>query len=107
MPDMRKEQRAANRPPREYEFVGTHPGLINGEFYTIRQIAIIAGVHNKTMHSRMRGKTIITDKTMSGLKHDKGSSERVSGEKFSRFDSLCEKVSDQFLRKLHTDWGEA
>ena len=104
---MRKEPRAANRPPRTYQFLGTHPRLINGEFYTIRQISIIAGVHNKTMHSRMRGKTIITDKTMNGLKHDKSKGEKIAAEHLSKFESLCERVSDKFLRKLHTDWGEA
>jgi hypothetical protein len=58
------------RNKRKFKFAGSHPKLVTGNFYTLREISDISGVNNKTIHSRMYGRDLITDRTITAREYN-------------------------------------
>jgi len=62
MPNRCYEPRSAGKVPVKYVFEGNHEKLVTGATYTLKEISLIIGVNDKTMHSRMKQKCVLTDK---------------------------------------------
>jgi hypothetical protein len=98
MPNRTYEPRSAGKKPILYTFEGTHQKLITGESYTLKEVSLIIGVNDKTMHSRMRNKCVITDKEV------RPTQEPLAGWNFSRpgvynrLETADMQLSDKWLR---------
>ena len=100
MSDRRLEPRSAGKQPREFVFTGHHERLVTGATYTLGQVSIIIGVNNKTMHSRMRGKTELTNKEVQPTNDIYGLSNRAGrSDLHNRLEDVSMKKSDAWLRR--------
>ena len=98
MPKRSREPRGAGKVPVLYPFHGTHPMLITGETYTLKEVSIIIGVNDKTMHSRMKGKFILTDKEVRPKQEMFGGNNSGREGLYDRLEKPEMKLSDKWLR---------
>ena len=88
--------RRAGKPPIQYVFTGNHERLVTGATYTIPEMAIIVGINDKTMHSRMRGKCEFTNKEVRP-KNSEGPNFKRLG-LYDRLETKDMKLSDKWMR---------
>tara|TARA_R110000787_G_scaffold241878_1_gene348039 strand:- start:1106 stop:1405 length:300 start_codon:yes stop_codon:yes gene_type:complete len=88
--------RRAGKPPIQYVFTGNHERLVTGATYTIPEMAIIVGINDKTMHSRMRGKCEFTNKEVRP-KNSEGPNFKRPG-LYERLETKDMKLSDKWMR---------
>lgn len=98
MPDKRLEPRAAGKNPKHYRFVGHHERLVTDALYTLTQVALIVGVNSKTMHSRMRGKTEITNREVRETQDAFGGNNKGQEGLYDRLENQSMKKSGKWLR---------
>jgi len=98
MPDNRLEPRLAGKTPTKYKFVGEHPDLITGNFYTISEISKVVNIKNGSMHSRMMGKTEITNKELRKVETKYREKKRSNGNLTSNLETISMKQSAKWLR---------
>ena len=98
VPDKRYDPRSAGKQPRKYKFVGEHPELETGAFYTLREISNLTGVNNKTMHSRMVGKGEVASKQVRETMDPFGGRSKPREAAYDRLNNEELKVSDKWLR---------
>lgn len=96
MPESDYRKRRAGKPPIQYVFSGKHDRLITGASYTIPEMAIIVGINDKTMHSRMRGKSEFTDKEVRPKNSDGPNFKRPAI--YDRLETKEMKFSDKWIR---------
>jgi hypothetical protein len=84
--------------PVKYLYSGSNPALVNGEKYTIREYSNVAGISDKTMHSRIRSKDckIITDYDLRVARQNPPPSRKPNA---SRLESYADQVSQKWLAR--------
>tara|TARA_R110000772_G_scaffold220987_1_gene331408 strand:+ start:4208 stop:4513 length:306 start_codon:yes stop_codon:yes gene_type:complete len=98
MPNRCYEPRSAGKVPVQYVFEGNHEKLVTGATYTLKEISIIIGVNDKTMHSRMKGKFILTDKEVRPKQDMFGGNNPARPGLYDRLEKPDMKLSDKWLR---------
>ena len=98
MPDKRYEPRSAGKNPKHYRFTGHHEKLVTGALYTLREISMIIGVNDKTMHSRMAGKTEVTTKEVRETQDAFGGNNKGREGLYDRLETSSMKQSAKWLR---------
>lgn len=98
MPDKRLDPRAAGKNPKHYRFVGHHERLVTDALYTLSQVALIVGVNSKTMHSRMRGKTEISNREIRETQDPFGGNNKGREGLYDRLETVAMKESGKWLR---------
>lgn len=98
MPDKRLEPRSSGKHPRKYKFIGTHDNLVTGKLYTLREISILTGIKNKTMHSRMVGRAEVDDRQVREVDDAFGGIGKSKASLYDRLETSTMKLSDKFLR---------
>ena len=96
MPNRTYEPRRAGKSPVQYVFSGDHERLVTGASYTIPEMAIIVGINDKTMHSRMKGKSEFTDKEVRPKNSDGPNFKRPAI--YNRLETKEMKISDKWMR---------
>tara|TARA_R110000796_G_scaffold7861_5_gene26517 strand:- start:671 stop:976 length:306 start_codon:yes stop_codon:yes gene_type:complete len=90
--------RKAGKSPIQYLFTGKHDRLVTGATYTITEMAIIVGINDKTMHSRMKGKCEFTDKEVRAKQDMFGGNNPARTGLYDRLETTDMKLSDKWLR---------
>jgi|TARA_R110000744_G_scaffold244299_1_gene361193 hypothetical protein len=98
MPNRNYEPRSAGKNPVLYIFEGTHEKLVTGEKYTLKQISLIIGVNDKTMHSRMKQKCVLTDKEVRPTTEPSGGWNFSRTGEYNRLETTDMQLSDKWLR---------
>ena len=98
MPNRCYEPRSAGKVPIQYIFEGSHERLVTGATYTLKEISLIIGVNDKTMHSRMKGKFILTDKDVRPKQEMFGGNNSGREGLYDRLEKPDMKLSDKWLR---------
>ena len=96
MPESSYRNRRSGKAPIQYLFTGTHDRLVTGATYTIPEMAIIVGINDKTMHSRMRGKCEFTNKEVRPKNSERPNFKRPG--LYDRLETKDMKLSDKWLR---------
>ena len=83
------------------EYRGTHPDLVNGESYTYREFAKVAGVSYRTFVSRAHNKRYISDKELVPLNTHKIPKQWKNKPDLtiSRMETYIDQLSQNWLRK--------
>ena len=98
MPDNRLEPRTAGKNPKHYRFGGHHERLVTDALYTLSQVALIVGLNSKTMHSRMRGKTEISNREIRETQDPFGGNNKGREGLYDRLETVAMKESGKWLR---------
>ena len=90
--------------PNKYKFVGDHPKLTTGASYSLPEVGRIIDINPKTMHSRMRGKTEITNAQLGPVQTkfrngDQPDHWQIGGHVADRLENQVMKLSQQWLGK--------
>tara|TARA_B110000503_G_scaffold28307_1_gene45403 strand:+ start:694 stop:999 length:306 start_codon:yes stop_codon:yes gene_type:complete len=86
------------KPPIQYIFIGKHERLVTGAKYTIPEMSIIVGIHEKTMHSRMRGKLEFTNEEVKPKQDMFGGNNPARKGLYDRLETEDMKLSDKWMR---------
>jgi|TARA_B110000908_G_scaffold115515_1_gene135457 hypothetical protein len=92
------EPRSAGKVPVKYVFEGNHEKLVTGATYTLKEISLIIGVNDKTMHSRMKQKCVLTDKEVKPTQTPFGGNNSGREGLYDRCEKPDMKLSDKWLR---------
>jgi hypothetical protein len=100
MPNRCYEPRSAGKVPIQYIFEGSHERLVTGATYTLKEISLIIGVNDKTMHSRMKQKCVLTDKEVRPTTEPSGGWNFSRTGEYNRLETTDMQLSDKWLRVL-------
>ena len=98
MPNRTYEPRSAGKSPILYPFEGTHEKLVTGAKYTLKEISLIIGVNDKTMHSRMKHKCVLTDKEVRPTQEPADGWNFSRAGAYNRLETADMQLSDKWLR---------
>ncbi len=83
-----------NRPPKLYQFTGTHDRLVTGEYYSTKMLSIILDIPDATLWGRLRNKEVVTDKEVQKSVPRKA----TEGHTFDRLETNSDRLSNKWLR---------
>jgi len=77
----------------------THERMISGDSYSLSAISTITGIHQNTLHGRLRGKSEFTDHDLRVADITRSRTRRKSSPNmFLRLESDADRLSQKYLR---------